>query len=187
MRQPARRMLRAVARRESGPSILQGDTIRPAFPCHQRISFWYLCRATLATILISLLGIVPSVTSAQSGPVITVNTAAASGTLTTQLSTNLTWPYSVSQTPGAQALLSAYAPPLVRIHVGTDGPTPALPAAKTPESWDFAALDDLVNTVGAYGGDPVLNVRHAPDWMWSCTTYRGVGDIKDLTFMNFAD
>ena len=133
----------------------------------------------LVSLLSSLLGIVPSVTAAQNRPVIVVNAAAAGGMLTTRLSTNLTEPYSVSRRPGAQAKLAAYAPPLVRLHVGTVG--------QQQGNWNFAPLDDLVNTVRAYGGEPIMNVRYAPEWMWTCTTFHGIGDIKDLTFTTFAD
>jgi len=91
----------------------------------------------------------------------------------------------VNQTSGAQAKLNAYHPPLVRIHAGTDGWPGALPEIHYGK-WDFSPLNDLVHNVRAYGGFPVLNVRYAPDWMWTCKSYGGVGTLKDLTFHTFA-
>ncbi|HEX6482162.1 MAG TPA: glycosyl hydrolase [Ktedonobacteraceae bacterium] len=107
------------------------------------------------------------------------------------MSTNIVWPGLIDEVSGAQTKLNTYAPPLVRIHAGTDGGTPALPEATTRGKWDFTALDQLVNNVRAYGGSPLLNVRCAPNWMWTCTAYwsntnQGVGTLRDLTFQEFA-
>jgi Glycosyl hydrolases family 39 len=107
------------------------------------------------------------------------------------MSTNIVWPGLIDEVSGAQTKLNAYAPPLVRIHAGTDGGVPALPEATTPGSWDFTALNQLVNNVRAYGGSPLLNVRYAPNWMWTCSAYwsdgkQGVGTLRDLTFKQFA-
>src|SRR5262249_40195806 len=109
----------------------------------------------------------PGVAGGVAGETVTVGGGTGGGAPSTGLSTNPPWAGVVAQARGARGRLTASAPALVRIHAGTDGWPPALPE-KAYGSWDFAALDGLVNNVRAYGGGPVLNVRYAPDWMWTC-------------------
>ena len=135
--------------------------------------------------------VTPTPTSPGGSPTITLDATTTVGTWDTQMSTNIVWPGSIDEVSGAQAKLNTYAPPLVRIHAGTDGGTPALPEATTPGNWDFTALNQLVNNVRAYGGAPLLNVRYAPNWMWTCSAYwsdtnQGIGTLRDLTFQQFA-
>jgi hypothetical protein len=82
----------------------------------------------------------------------------------------------------------------MRIHAGTDGccwaggPGPALPGGATKGNWDFGPLNQMVGNVRAYGGSPVLNVRYAPNWMWTCTAFSGgAGVVRDQTFTEFGD
>lgn len=133
----------------------------------------------------------PAPRSPRGSPIITVDATTAVGTWRTQMSTNIVWPGLIDEISGAQTKLNAYAPPLVRIHAGTDGGTPALPEATTRGDWDFTALNQLVNDVRVYGGSPLLNVRYAPNWMWTCSAYwsdgnQGVGTLRDITFQEFA-
>jgi hypothetical protein len=58
-----------------------------------------------------------------------------------------------------------------------------IPAGLVKGSWDFGPLDSVVNEVTAAGAQPVLNLVHAPDWMWDCSART----IRDLTFNEFAD
>src|SRR6266581_1504719 len=116
---------------------------------------------------------------------ISVKGTSATGILHTRMSTNNVWSGMVNQTSGAQAHLNAYHPPLVRIHAGTDGWPGALPEIHYGK-WDFGPLNTLVNNIRAYHGYPIMNVRYAPDWMWTCTKLGGVGKLKDLTFYTFA-
>ena len=126
-----------------------------------------------------------SSTSSTSKVHISVNGISATGILHTQLSTNDVWSGMLTQVPGAQAELNAYHPPLVRIHAGTDGWPGALPEIQY-DKWDFSPLNNLVNNVRAYGGVAILNVRYAPNWMWTCNHFGGVGQLKDVTFQTFA-
>lgn len=139
----------------------------------------------------SLVRAKPTPTSTRGSPTITLHATTAVGIWSTQMSTNIVWPGLIDEISGAQTKLNTYAPPLVRIHAGTDGGTPALPEATTPGKWDFTALNQLVNNVRAYGGSPLLNVRYAPNWMWTCSAYwsdgnQGIGTLRDLTFKQFA-
>lgn len=116
---------------------------------------------------------------------ISVKGTSATGILHTQLSTNNVWSGEINQAPGAQARLNALHAPLVRIHVGDDGWPEAMPEV-IYNNWDFSALNTLVNNVRATGGYPLMNIKFAPDWMWTCKSFGGVGTIKDLTFNTFA-
>jgi hypothetical protein len=125
---------------------------------------------------------------------VSVDAATATGTVATQLSTQLVYPGFIESLVGAQGRLSSYAPPLVRIHAGTDGccwaggPGPALPGGTTKGNWDWGPLNQMVGNVRAYGGSPVLNVRYAPNWMWTCAAFSGAaGVIRDATFNEFGD
>ena len=41
----------------------------------------------------------------------------------------------------------------------------------TKQAWDFAVMDSMVNSVKAAGTTPVMNVRYAPDPMYTCSTF----------------
>ena len=127
------------------------------------------------------------VSHAASAPTITVS-AITAGKIQTQLSTNNVWSGMVDGAPGAQAKLNALKAPYVRIHVGDDGSPVAMPDVKQG-AWDFAALNTLVNNVFASGQQPLMNIKYAPDWQWTCATPQTgqAGTIKDMTFQAYAD
>lgn len=101
----------------------------------------------------------------------------------------------LDQAPGAQARLNALKAPLVRIHVGDDGWPEAMPELNYGQ-WDFSALDALVNDVRETGQYPLMNIKFAPDWMWTCypdsigvseNETQGTGTVKDLSFHTYAN
>lgn len=113
--------------------------------------------------------------------------------LVTRLSTNLSTPELLEQAGAASARLTAWAPTLVRLHAGadTDEP-PLLPSGLHRGEWNFIPLDAMASTVRAYGGEPMINVRYPPTWMWTCRAPfsdggGGVGTLRDPTFNEFAD
>jgi Glycosyl hydrolases family 39 len=121
-------------------------------------------------------------------------TPTATGTMQTQMSTNNVWSGMIDQTAGAQQKLNALHAPLVRIHVGDDGYPEALPDLNQGQ-WNFSALDSLVNNVTKTGQQPLMNIKFAPDWMWTCypnsigvsaNSTQGTGAVKDLTFQTYA-
>jgi hypothetical protein len=124
---------------------------------------------------------------------ISVTGTSATGILHTQLSTNNVWSGEINEAPGAQARLNALHAPLVRIHVGDDGWPEAMPEIKY-NNWNFSSLNTLVNNVRASGEYPLINIKFAPDWMWTCYPHsvgiapytQGTGTVKDLTFQTFA-
>lgn len=133
--------------------------------------------------------------AAAASAIVTIDPATSIGPVTTQLSTNLVYPNIIEGLPNAQARLDAFAPPLLRLHVGTDGTYPgsksALPAGEVKGDWDFGQLNTLVGNVRSYGGRPLLNVRYAPNWMWTCgrvftDSPQGVGQVRDQSFAEFA-
>lgn len=130
--------------------------------------------------------------SPSGGPSVTVtNTAGA--TLSTQLSTNNVWSGVLDQAPNGQSEFNALHAPLVRLHVGDDGGSAeAMPEIKQGQ-WSFATLDPLVNDVFATGQKPMMNIKFAPDFMWTCYPNsigvggtQGTGSVADLTFKTFA-
>jgi hypothetical protein len=155
----------------------------------------FLSRVVLATVSLTallLLTLVPShVSRAATLASVTVSSQAA-GTLETQMSTNNVWSGMIDQAPGAQALLNALHAPLVRLHVGDDGWPEAMPEI-TQGSWDMSALDALVTDIFKTGQQPLMNIKFAPDWMWTCypnsigiSGTQGTGTVADLTFAPFA-
>ncbi|MDQ6670657.1 MAG: glycoside hydrolase family protein [Chloroflexota bacterium] len=126
---------------------------------------------------------------------VTVDLGAASGArLDTRLSTNLTTPGALERSGiGAAARLAAWAPPLVRLHAGADtGEPPALPAGLQRGDWNFGPLDAMVTAVRGYGGEPVINVRYPPAWMYTCPQpfsegVAGEGALRDPSFGEFAE
>jgi hypothetical protein len=127
------------------------------------------------------------------GVSVIVDVAAEQGTLNTQLSTNLVVANALERTPGSTSLLTNWAPPLVRLHAAADeGDVTLMPAGVLQGDWNFAPLDSLADAVRAYGGEPVVNIRYAPNWMWTCSSAfdrgpEGVGSLRDPSFNQFAD
>jgi hypothetical protein len=121
-------------------------------------------------------------------------TSTATGTMQTQMSTNNVWSGMIDQTTGAQQALNALHAPLVRLHVGDDGYPEAMPDLNQGQ-WDFSALNTLVNNVEKTGQQPLMNIKFAPDWMWTCypssigvssNSTQSPGTVKDLTFQTYA-
>jgi hypothetical protein len=52
--------------------------------------------------------------------------------------------------------------------------------------WTFQMLDILVNDEMAYGQTPLMNIKFAPDWMWTCSHFGDPGHVQDLTFQTYA-
>ena len=125
-----------------------------------------------------------SASRAGTGPTVTV-TATQLGPLSTQISTNSVWSGEIDQYPGAVRRFRALAAPLVRIHVGDDGWPVAMPEVRQ-NHWSFTALDVLVNDVFAAGQQPLMNIKFAPDWMWTCTRFGAAGHVRDTTFQTYA-
>jgi hypothetical protein len=126
-----------------------------------------------------------------SGATVTVSNTTA-GTMQTQLSTNIvTWGSDFTQIPNAQTELNALQAPLVRLHVGDDG-GPAMPEINQG-SWDMTTLNTMISDVYASSQQPMVNIKFAPDWMWTCYPNsigvkgtQGAGSVTDLTFNTFA-
>ena len=117
--------------------------------------------------------------SAATTATLSVDAATVTGTVNTTLSTQIVWP-TIPGTPNAQTRLNTLAPQMVRIHAGTDGgfdnvvlpfnvAGSVLEGGGTKPPWDFAVMDSMVNSVRAAGTIPVMNVRYAPDPMYTCT------------------
>jgi Glycosyl hydrolases family 39 len=133
---------------------------------------------------------VPFLSSAalsQGTATVTVNGTTSHGVIQTQLSTNDVWSGMLAQAPGARARLKALGAPLVRLHVGDDGWPEAMPEI-VKGKWNFSALDALVKDVFQSGKTPIMNIKFAPDWMWSCAKPQRQhrGEITDKTFQTFA-
>lgn len=125
------------------------------------------------------------------GATVTVTNTAA-GTMQTQLSTNIiTWGSDLANIPNGQTEFNALQSPLVRLHVGDDG-GPAMPEINK-DSWDMTTLNTMISDVYASGQQPMVNIKFAPDWMWTCYPNsigvkgtQGTGTVADLTFQTFA-
>src|SRR5206468_870977 len=118
-------------------------------------------------------------------------------TIQTQLSTNIVTWAPLNKVASTQTKFNALHPPLVRLHIGDDG-LPTMPEIRQnawansiggyTETRPFMYLDELVNEVYAANQEPMMNIKFAPDWMWSCYPNSGgltgqtAGQIKDLTF-----
>jgi len=136
--------------------------------------------------------------AAASTATLSVDAATVTGTVNTTLSTQIVWP-TISGTPNAQARLNTLAPQMVRIHAGTDGgfdnvvlpfnvAGKVLEGGGTKQPWDFAMMDSMVNSVKAAGTIPVMNVRYAPDPMYTCTgNFGDPGTLRDQTYGVFSD
>ncbi|HEX8918071.1 MAG TPA: hypothetical protein VF898_06190, partial [Chloroflexota bacterium] len=152
-------------------------------------------RVLIGVLLLTLLVVVVPRRGIAAAATATVTvTPTAVGTMQTQMSTNNVWSGMVDQAPGAQQELNALHDPLVRIHVGDDGWPEAMPELNQGQ-WNFSALDALVNNVTKTGQQPLMNIKFAPDWMWTCypnsigvssNSTQGAGTVKDLTFQTYA-
>ncbi len=117
---------------------------------------------------------------------VTVATATSIGTLSTQISSNNVYAGLIDDNATGKANFGKLALPLVRIHAGDDGTSPPALPENTQGQWDFSSLNVLVNDETSIGQEPVMNVKFAPDWMWTCTRAQAPGDIADKTFKTFA-
>jgi Glycosyl hydrolases family 39 len=154
-------------------------------------------RLFVGMLLLSLLFIVVprrEIAAAATTTATIIVTSAATGTMETQMSTNNVWSGMIDQTAGAQQELNALHAPLVRLHIGDDGWPEAMPELNQGQ-WNFSALDSLVNDVTKTGQQPLMNIKFAPDWMWTCypnsigvsaNSTQGTGTVKDLTFQTYA-
>src|SRR5438128_4117923 len=114
---------------------------------------------------------------------VTVDAASATGTLETRLGTQFVWPGTLDRSAAARARFTTLAPPLVRINATTIGSERVLPAGVARGDWSFGSLDSMVNDIRRAGGQVLLAVAYAPEWMWNCAS----GGIRDPTFGEFAD
>lgn len=157
------------------------------------ISRFAALAAALLLLAAPTYGGIPARSAGTADTVVTVSPNTGS-TIVTQMSTNDVWSGMVDETRGARARLQALHAPLVRLHVGDDGDPVALPEVQKGQ-WSFAALNALVNDVRRTGRQPLMNIKFAPDWMWTCypnsvgvspNGAQGVGTVADLTFRTFA-
>jgi hypothetical protein len=115
---------------------------------------------------------------------IVVDAGAAAGTIRTALGTQFVWPGGLD-VGDARTHFNSLAPALVRINATTVGAPElplVLPAGIVRGDWDFRNLDSIINEIRAAGGEVVLTVAYAPQWMWNCAT----GGLRDPTFREFA-
>ncbi len=109
------------------------------------------------------------------------------------LSTQLVYHGILESIANGPARLNALHMPMIRIHAGTDaaypGSGPELPEGLTRGAWSFAELDSLVGYVDGAGSTPILNVRYAPNWMWTCSKpFTGQsGFLADTSYQTFGD
>lgn len=106
--------------------------------------------------------------------------------LTARLSTNVEFatqlnPASDPHAAGTLAALSAWNPPLVRLHFGFRGATYSLPVGGAPDAWDFSGPDAAISQLRDAHVGFFLNVRSAPPWM-----FNSAGQPRDPTFHEFA-
>jgi hypothetical protein len=151
-----------------------------------------LARLRLELLLIAFFictGLYFTLRSAAAGTATVTVTSTQAGTIQTQLSTNNVWAGLVDNAPGGQAKLNALHAPLIRLHVGDDGGAPAEPMPEIQHNqWSFANLDVLVNDVFNAGQQPLMNIKFAPDWQWTCLTPQTgqAGTVADQTFQAYA-
>ena len=109
------------------------------------------------------------------------------GTLSTRFTTNNVYAGLIDDNPSVVTKFRALGLPLVRLHVGDDGTDPPAMPEVHYNNWSFQTLDLLVNdeTVG-YGQTPMMNIKFAPDWMWTCSHFGDPGHVADLTFQTYA-
>jgi hypothetical protein len=117
---------------------------------------------------------------------VTVATASSAGTLSTQISTNNVYAGLIDDNATAKANYAKLQLPLVRLHVGDDSGRPAMPEIQQNQ-WSFTNLDELVNDETSLGLQPIVNIKFAPDWMWTCSSFGQQGTVRDQTFQTYAD
>jgi hypothetical protein len=117
---------------------------------------------------------------------VTVSTGSTVGSLSTQISSNNVYAGLIDDNANAKANFAALRLPLVRIHVGDDSGRPAMPEIQQSQ-WSFATLDELVNDETSLGLEPIMNIKFAPDWMWTCSSFGQQGSVRDQTFQTYAD
>jgi len=115
--------------------------------------------------------------------VVTVDATSSIGVSSLRLGTQFVVPGTLDVVPGTRSRLEALAPPLVRINAAAFGPRPVLPAGIVRGDWDFGSLDSIVEDARRGGGEVLLTVAYAPEWMWDC----GVPAIRDPTFGEFGE
>jgi hypothetical protein len=138
----------------------------------------------LATIVCAALAVGAVVVVAQTPPagvVVSVDATAEIGTIPTRLGTEFVWPGVLDAASGTRDRFDALAPPLVRIDATTLGAASVLPAGRSKGSWSFTDLDSIVNDVRGGGGQVLLTIAYAPEWMWDCPS----GGIRDPSFGEF--
>lgn len=112
---------------------------------------------------------------------VTINSDQVEGHLASELSTQLD--SSVRPAKSRQAF-ARLAPPSPRIHAGFDGEE-LLPGGRDRAHWNFAPLDGLVDLAYQSGSPPILNVRYAPQWMWTCAIFQSPGQLNATAFDDF--
>lgn len=140
----------------------------------------------LAIGLISVLIVpnTPTTPVAAATAAVSVDATRSIGTSVTQLSTQFVWPVGLG--PQLSSRLGAMGYQLVRINADSDAVNPpVIPTGLTRGDWNFAPLDQLVNTIVASGARPVLDIGYPPDWMWNCSPQFPV--VRDLSFVEFGD
>jgi hypothetical protein len=158
------------------------DVRRPASKARRRL-------AALAVLLFSATTLVASGQTAAAPATVTVDAGFRLWALRTEMDTQIKYPLQLDRAPGTRPLLDAFGARRIRINATADGccwpggPAPMIPAGLVEGSWDFSALDSVINDITAARAETVLNIFHAPEWMWDCTART----IRDLTFVEFAD
>lgn len=134
-----------------------------------------------AALAVALAG--ASVQRPDAGIVVSVDAKTEVGTIGTRLGTQFVWAGGLDRVAGARARFHELAPPLVRINATTVGPGPVLPAGVRRGEWSFENLESIVDDVRRAGGEVLLTVAYAPEWMWDCAR----DAIRDPTFAEFGD
>src|SRR3954447_10996659 len=172
-------------------------SILPAFVPVLLAAFWFASRAVRRShsrlslrglaLAVAVAGLcaVPGATAAPAVTV-TVATGSSAGGLSTQISSNNVYAGLIDDNATAKANFAKLALPLVRLHVGDDSGRPAMPEINQNQ-WSFATLDELVNDETSLGLQPIMNIKFAPDWMWTCTSFGQTGTVRDSTFQTYAD
>jgi hypothetical protein len=145
------------------------------------------------TLVVAWIGLTAGPSAAVNATV-TVNAGATQGAFPTELDTEIVYPDVLEDVPGGQAGLNQYAPPKVRVTLGTDGAyltsdhlhVPTLPAGWDlnvrpgtcsasfgyqvgNHCWDFTSLNLMVNDIYAASARPVIDIGYMPDWLWNCS------------------
>lgn len=138
--------------------------------------------AIVASALLAIVLVASKSEAPPSGAAVTVDAEAPAGTITARLGTQFTWGGLLDQAATRQRFADLAAP-LVRIDATSLGPGALLPAGVKEGVWDLGSLDAVVGDVHRAGGETVLTIAYAPEWMWNC----GAGQIRDGTFGEFGD